>query len=643
MLSRKEVLDLEKKGYDLGFISRIQPQGGFKPTEDKIIAGDGVYATLHVYELPKNPVPFWLTALMGNRNTVTKVDIAPLEKERALKDINNSLNEYREQATEGRTQTDRNDAAAEYRSLERYASEIKQGGEVTKLVDIRIYLVADTQEELDKEFTTLRKSLKASDYKVVAFIGKPLTEWLAFAQSYTEQQKMPGARAGLTVGTTAIGGSYPFNHKYLVDPRGQYLGQTDTGGPFIYDPFYVTSVRKSFSSILLGKPGMGKSTLLKLIEEGLFGRNTCIRGFEKNGDWKKTIGHQKGRIVDLSGRGGMLNPLEPLATITDDTGTKIDQLNSYLQHRAKFFNQIRFLNPSMRSVDVLDFGKILDAFYIEKGLLPDKYMAKENQTNINIIGLDPKQYPIMSEFHTFLNHYVNNGYKDRVTSVKMVEMENFLSVIDSMTNQYGSIFNGTTSFKNLNDEQVLFFDIETIGHFDTEIYKCLLFTAMNIVWNQALNNGRRQKIALANNEIEIDDVVFFAFFLDECQEILSPDTVFVVTQVVKFLKEMRKFSAGAFFATQSPQELLPENSSDDYISKIKQVFELCSSKFFLGLDASVAGTMRKAMGSLLTEGQYNDLALMEQGEVFINLGGTNNYKITTDPDEKQLIRFAGGH
>jgi len=34
---------------------------------------------------------------------------------------------------------------------------------------------------------------------------------------------------------------------------------------------------------------------------------------------------------------------------------------------------------------------------------------------------------------------------------------------------------------------------------------------------------------------------------------------------------------------------------------------------------------------------------MEQGEVFINLGGTNNYKITTDPDEKQLIRFAGGH
>lgn len=65
---------------------------------------------------------------MGNSNTITKVDIAPLEKERALKDINNSLNEYREQATEGRTQTDRNDAMTEYVALERYASQIKQGG-----------------------------------------------------------------------------------------------------------------------------------------------------------------------------------------------------------------------------------------------------------------------------------------------------------------------------------------------------------------------------------------------------------------------------------------------------------------------------------------------------------------------------------
>lgn len=641
MLNKKEIQELSDKGYDLDFIERIQPAGGFRATEDKIIAGDGFYTCLHVYELPKKPVPFWLTSIMNNDNTVTKVDFSSLAKERVLSDINRTLGEYRSRATDERTQVERNDAAAEYQALEQYAAEIKQGGEITKIIDIRIYLVGDTQEELEKEVGVLRKSLKALDYKCVAYIGKQSNEWLAFSQSYTEQQKVSGSKEGMPIGASVIGGSFPFNHKYLVDPRGSYLGQTETGGGFVYDPYYITKTRKSFSSILLGKPGMGKSTLLKMIEEGLFGRNTIIRGFEKNRDWYKTIKFQKGQIIDLSGKDGMLNPLEPLATITDETGQHIDELNSYLQHRAKFFNQIRFLNPQMRSVDVLDFGKLIDQFYIDYGLLPKNYMKHKN--DIHIIGLDSTKYPIMSDFNDYLTKYVANGYKHQVTSIKLVEMENFQTVVDAMTNQYGSIFNGHTTFTNLNNEQVLFFDIETIGHFDDEIYKCLLFTAMNIVWNQALNNGRQQKIALSNGEISIEEVEFFAFFLDECQEILSPDTVFVVNQVVKFLKEMRKFSAGAFFATQSPQELLPENSSDDYISKIKQVFELCSSKFFLGLDASVTETMKKAMGSLLTESQYKGLSLMEQGEVFINLGGASNFKIKADPDQKQLERFAGGH
>jgi hypothetical protein len=53
--------------------------------------------------------------------------------------------------------------------------------------------------------------------------------------------------------------------------------------------------------------------------------------------------------------------------------------------------------------------------------------------------------------------------------------------------------------------------------------------------------------------------------------------------------------------------------------------------------------MKKAMGNLLTDGQYEDLALLEQGEVIVNLGGNSNYKIKTDPDQEQLVRFAGGH
>lgn len=641
MLNKTEMNELAKSGFDLDFLETIQPQGGISFNEDRIVAGDGFYATLHLYELAKRPTPFWLTTLMTNSNTITKFDVSPLDKETALHEINKTMNEYASQAEELRTKTERNEAAAEYHSLEQYAMDINQGGEVTKMVDIRIYLTADTQDELEQSVGDLRRNLKAMSYKSVCYIGKQKQEWLAFFQSYSDQQKEQGSKKGMAVPSSVIGGGYPFNHQYLNDPGGGYIGKTDTGGAFIYNPFHTTALRKSFSSMTLGKMGMGKSTLLKLIEEVCFSKNAIIRGFEKNRDWYKLIRHQGGKIIDLSGKDGMLNPLEPLATITDETGHHIDQLNSYLQHRAKFFNQIRFLNPAMRSVDVLDFSKLMDDFYIKYGLLPEGYTKKKDE--IKIIGLDPREYPTMSEFKQFLDEFLATGYYDRVTPVKAAEMENFHTVITAMCEQHGSIFNGRSTFGNINDEDVLFFDIETIGHLDTEVYKCLLFTAMNIVWNQAIINGRKQKIAVENGEIKPDEVKFFAFFLDECQEILSPETDFVVKQVVKFQKEMRKFSAGAFFATQSPQELLPESSSDGYISKIKQVFELCSAKFLLGLDASVSTTMKKAMGDLLTDGQYADLAMMEQGEVLVNLGGNVNYKIKSDPDTRQLQRFAGGH
>ena len=92
---------------------------------------------------------------------------------------------------------------------------------------------------------------------------------------------------------------------------------------------------------------LGKSTLLKLIEELLYGKRMIIRGVEKNRDWFKLLQSQNGKIDDLSGKEGMLNPMEPLATITDSSGKVIDDLSSYLQHRATFFNKVRFLNPAI--------------------------------------------------------------------------------------------------------------------------------------------------------------------------------------------------------------------------------------------------------------------------------------------------------
>ncbi|MGG5333886.1 VirB4 family type IV secretion system protein [Enterococcus sp. AZ163] len=641
MLTKKRIQQLKNDGYDLDFIQRVKPQGGITHKNNFYTqTGDGYTTCLHVYNLPTQVPPFWLMNLTDNLNTITKIDIATANKEKVLSSINRTLSEYKDRSENERTYTNRNDALDEFINLQDFASRVTQGGEVVKLIHIRIFISDSSLEALESRKKEIVDNL--GNYKATTYLFDEKEEWLSLFESSEEQEKHFCSKEGIAVPATAIGGGYPFNHQYLIDSRGGYIGQTDTGGAFIFDPFNVTENRTSFSGIGVGLPGYGKSTLLKTIEEYLVGRQTIIRGFEKNGDWYKLIESQNGKIVDLSGANNqMINPLEVLATKTDKSGLFLDELGSYMQHKAKLLNQIRFLNPKMGEVDSLMFGGIIDSFYIAHRLLPHNYLL--NRDTIHITGLPSTQYPTMREFRDFYYEFITRKEYKTGTTEKKRALEEFGIVLDAMVNDYGALYNGHTTFDDFSKEQIVFFDIDGISSLDKKVFNSQLFTAMTMNWNQAMLNGRKMKTLLENREITADEVTFFMNFMDECQNILNIHNFFAVDYVVDFLKEMRKFSAGTYLMTQSPQELLPESSDSIYISKIKQVFELCPTKMFLHLDDSVVGRLKEVLGTGFKDSDYQTMRELKKTQVLFSFGSGQTYKVNVDPTEEQLERFAGGH
>lgn len=642
MLSNNQVKRMENEGYDFDYMERILPTGGIQFTEDKIKYGSNFCSCVHVYQLPNHPLPFWMTKLIGNPNTLTKIDIRTINKEKVITSLENSVSELRYQAKKGRTAIDRDDARTEMLSMEEFAQRINRGGDIPKVLHIRIFVTGSTQEELERRVSELLKALKAKDYRATVFLGAQKEEWLSLSMPASEQEQYPVLPDGVQVNSDVIGGGFPFNHQSLIDPCGCYIGETDTHGAFIFDPFQVTTYRKSFSAMVLGKSGFGKSTLLKMIADGMSGRNCFIRGFELNRDWRKWVESKDGQILDLSGEQGMLNPLEPMGTISDDTGTRIRELESYTQHRARFFTLVQFLNPDLSKVDIQMFHVIFDDFYIDKGLLPPHYQA--NRQAIHIIGRDPQEYPTIEEFYHFYKDYVKDPNRFHYTSdLELKSVNDFEKVLYNMAYSNGNIFNGHTTLKGLDQEKILFFDLQSIDGMDENIKACLIFQAINIIWQQALTNGMKQKARLNAGEVTREDLTYFLFIMDECQNILKPQYAFAIDYIAKFVKEMRKFSAGIYFATQSPQELLPEDASEEYARQIKMIFELCNNRFFLRIDNSVNDVVRRAMGNAFEESEYTTLNNLEQGEVVVYLGGNENYKIKVLPDADQLKVFDGGH
>lgn len=640
MLTKRQIKNLALQGFDVEWIDEVMPQGGLKFNEDLIVGSDGYYSCLHVYKLPNMVPKFWLKQIVDNSSSITKIDIATLDKDKILRQTERSIRELTDQAKNGRSSIDRMSASDDRKALLNFASSINKGGEVLKVIDMRIYVTSDTKEKLRSKLADMRKTYRGLGYDTAVYVGSQKEEFDVLSTNYNDYRSKSTLRDSGIITTRILGGGYPFDHQSLIDPHGGYIGDTASDGAFLFDPFHKDALRKSFSTMVLGKSGFGKSTLLKMIADMMAGRNCFIRGFEINRDWRKWIEAKNGKILDLSGLQGMLNPLEPLATFFDEETNTVQHLESYQQHRAQFFTLVQFINPDFRNLDIKILNNIFDDFYIDYGLLPRNYQDKS--LKLNIIGRKPTEYPTVKEFYQYLVKRLENNSLNISNAKEQQAIDDFKLVLHDMAISNGNIFNGHTTLKNLDSEDILFFDLQSIDGFDPSIKACLLFQSITIVWQQALNNGLKQKILKEKGQIKEEDTKYFLFFLDECQNILKPEYGFAVKYINKFVREMRKFSAGIYFATQSPQELLPENSDNEYTTAIKTIFELCNNRILLHQDESVKPLLKQTLGSSLKDSDYDILSKLKEGQALFYLGGGQNYRVNVRPDNYQLEVFAGG-
>ncbi|HDR7483609.1 TPA: ATP-binding protein, partial [Bacillus toyonensis] len=253
--------------------------------------------------------------------------------------------------------------------------------------------------------------------------------------------------------------------------------------------------------------------------------------------------------------------------------------------------------------------------------------------------LAPTDYPIMEEFLEYLNGV---QLEKGSTAQRLRDLETLRVQVRDMVFVYGDIFNGHTTLRNFEDEKIVIFDIDGISKIDKPIFNCQLFTALTLIWSHALKNGRRMKYLREEKKYPVEDLTYFMVLLDECHNVINSENKFANKYILEFEREMRKFLAGIFFATQSPQEMLPPPGSNVDVSDMKAIFELTQYKIFLNMDNSVLETLKNVLGESLTESEFRILPELKRGEAIVQVSSTETYNVMFDPDEKQLERFKGG-
>lgn len=626
----------EKIKYEPDLLEYIQPQGGIKFSIDYARTGTGYETCIQIYQFPTYIYSHWLSDICYFEGAITTIDIHTENEEDALQNISKSMKEYRGRSGSEKNDTGVSDAVNAYSDLSRLYESVKRMSRTLKSVIVRIYFSAKTKAELEKRQAEILNKL--DEYKGSIMLNEQKYEYQAMFLPYKKQQELPNARLGIPILDEAIAAGDPFHFASLSDPNGLYLGSTSCGGSVMFNPFFKSSVRTYYNTLILGNMGSGKSTLLKKLSYHSFLLGDYVRLFDVVGELRYMADVCGWTTINLDGTDGIYNMFQILK-VDEDEGI------CWSRHTAKLALIYEILSQEHNPQEIISFNKCVKNMYNRIGILPDEIKYDDK-----ITGYSPEEYPTMSDFishielemEEIMREKPDTKAEEKLLVDEVVRLSNIKRVFVDVRDNYGKMLDGHTSIDNIMDTQGVVFNIKNIASLPAHIANTILYETLSMCWDNCTRNGLIMKQLYEEGKIGIDEVVHFLITFDEAHKIMNTRFPVALQQLTDMQREMRKVFGGLCLATQSISECIPEGSSEDSVRLIKDLFSFSNYKFIGKQDESLKQTLKNAFGSALNDNEYNRIPVLGQGNFILSIQGDRNIEFKVYASDDELNMFRGG-
>ncbi|WP_373756972.1 virulence factor [Streptococcus ferus] len=624
-LSKRKLKKLISQGWDLDFVTKVQPQGNISFTKDDRywLSGDGYHASLFVTDYPSTGLgTYWGLELNQIDETRSFMHIETLDNKDVQSRSSKAVEEKRSRIDGNQKATKNQAELDEVRDLMSFEQDIRVNNIGVKGMRTRIYGSGNTEAELMQKLSDIKNS--APKFQMTSFIGEQDIEYHAPFVPGNRQKDLLNHRDPQPISVRDLAGGYWFNHTKLEDDHGTYFGYTPTRGAVNFNIGQIDDIRTRPNMVISGNSGFNQKKFFLKHTDSLFSRGYKIINIDLDGTFEELTEAQHGKVLDFSSGKNRINIMQVMPQVTMKNGVDTDEIGSFHMHVAKLKGFAQVLNNEINSADLLELDDLINQFYIDANFWyanPEK-----NRDKIHITTIVNNEHPRLSDFVAFINR-----------RKKKVEMENNIEktrsynrlfrTFESLQKTYASTFDVYTEFEDLSNEQVVTIDLSSYVN-NQSMLNLQLFQVLTIVQSYIVNNGKVQrKRRTQEPHLTHDQLENYCVNVSSAQSVLDVRFSQSVEYLAQIIDQMGSNYAGIVLEMSSIQNILVSDSSDGlnpYVTAVRRIFSLMQYRVFANTDETTVHLLANALRGSMTESELETLPNLVKGQLFMNIAGHGN-------------------
>ncbi|TVX85653.1 conjugal transfer protein TraC [Paenibacillus agilis] len=581
--------------------------------QPKVITNGEMYQrVLAIIDFPDRVGPGWLSRIANMPGIVTSIHATPTDPHELLNQIRVSMGELEAKLLQGGNAITLNRVEQQYKGTKHLIKKIDNESQAVFLVTVVMLVTAPDMDSLNERCKRVESALAASNMRgrTPMFKQEPGLRSVGPYRIIAPEIKELAAR---NMPVETIAAMYPFVYSGINDGDGVLLGSDKDGGILLVD-FWVRDGSRTNSNVtLLGRPGVGKSTVYKKILTNENARGTKVIMIDPERECRDLCKNVGGDWINCGGGGknGLINPLQIRQVPLDDDEEK-DEDRLFTKEQ---INQgpLALHFQILRTFFKLYFGKEttrLDITYLELAL-EKVYTAKEIFWNTDISKLSNTDYPLMQDLFYWLEDMARKESTKPIWEKLMMLMRPAAVGADS------ALWNGYTTINPSSDFIVL--DTHNLIEADKEIQQAQYFNVLGWSWNKVAED-RMQKVIIGGDE----------FYLN-----VDPENPEVLKFARNTSKRIRKYEGGLMVITHNMNDFM-----DKSVRRYGQsLLDNPVYKIIMGQGENDIKSLTELMH--LSEKEIETLQTGNRGEALF-IAGNRRLHATFEISPEELLLFGKG-